>query len=118
MEEITDGYLLWKNGQVPPQTPTSQPTVEFDITIIDMYTLSSTLHVTLFDNEKTIPHLVARGYLPTSPVRPETAISLRTLEFYKLLRQRKASFGVESFTKVLCDLYGVSGFNIALGTLR
>jgi hypothetical protein len=76
--------------------------------LIDMFTQETRLPVVLPDNKVIVPHLISRGYLPTTPINPLVAISLRTLEFYKLLQQRKPSFSVEAFTKVLCDLYGVS----------
>ncbi|KAJ2922345.1 hypothetical protein H1R20_g14752, partial [Candolleomyces eurysporus] len=63
------------------------------------------LQVTLPDDETIVPHLIAWGYLPTTPIKPLVAISLRTLQFYKVLQQQKPSFSIEAFTKVLCDLY-------------
>ncbi|KAJ2923545.1 hypothetical protein H1R20_g13546, partial [Candolleomyces eurysporus] len=64
-----------------------------------MFSQQRQLHVSLPDNKTIVPHLIVQGYLPTSPIKPLAAISLRTLEFYKILRQRKPSFSVESFTK-------------------
>ncbi|TEB36285.1 hypothetical protein FA13DRAFT_1903597 [Coprinellus micaceus] len=65
-----------------------------------------TLTVVLPQHETLAPHLTAWGYLPTTPVNTSLAISLKTLQCYKYLCQRKASFSVEAFAKVLCDLYG------------
>ncbi|KAI0684178.1 hypothetical protein BC835DRAFT_1409208 [Cytidiella melzeri] len=45
------------------------------------------------------------GFLAKSPSKPTIAISLKTLELLYRLRQRKASYSIEAFTKVLCDYY-------------
>jgi hypothetical protein len=82
-------------------------TVDFDISIVDMYSLEHVLSVQVPNNEAAVSHLMSHGYLSTTPKNPSLAISLRTLEFYKHLRQRKPSFGAEAFVKVLCDLYKV-----------
>lgn len=41
------------------------------------------------------------------PINPSIAISLKTLDLYRIIRQRKPSFSFEAFAKVLCDLYTV-----------
>ncbi len=56
----------------------------------------------------TVVALAEGGYLAASPVSPTLAISFRTLEYFRQLRLRKASYSVEAFAKVLSDLYGVS----------
>ncbi|RXW14344.1 hypothetical protein EST38_g11508 [Candolleomyces aberdarensis] len=109
LDTITDQYLKWKSGVSLAEDLTTengaQLTVDFDISIVDMYSLQRALLVNVPDDEAAVSHLMARGYLSTTPKNPSLAISLRTLEFYKHLRQRKPSFGVEAFVKVLCDLY-------------
>ncbi|KAI0686688.1 hypothetical protein BC835DRAFT_1417541 [Cytidiella melzeri] len=47
------------------------------------------------------------GYLAKTSSRPTVAISLKTLELLYRLRQRKASYSVEAFAKVLCDYYQI-----------
>ena len=119
---LADLYIKWRGlvdgtspSEPPPQpvehavpsSSTTEPAVKFDMSVVDMYTLATVLPVELPQHEAIVPHLVTRGYLCTSPSNPSLAISLRTLEFYHRLRRRKASFGVETFAKVLCNLYGV-----------
>ncbi|RXW20413.1 hypothetical protein EST38_g5445 [Candolleomyces aberdarensis] len=113
IDDLATAFVQWKSSSSstspdPPITTPRQPLptdVKFDMEVIDMFTRETTLHVTLPDDETIVPHLIVRGYLPTTPINPLVAISLRTLQFYKVLRQRKPSFSIEAFTKVLCDLY-------------
>ncbi|KAJ2929278.1 hypothetical protein H1R20_g7813, partial [Candolleomyces eurysporus] len=111
IDDLATAFLQWKNSSsMSPTTPDGTgapqpPLLEFDMELIDLFSLERKLHVNLPDNKTIVPHLIAQGYLPTTPIKPLVAISLRTLDFYKILRQRKPSFSVESFTKVLCDLY-------------
>lgn len=51
--------------------------------------------------------LVLSGYLGTSPLQPDSAISIPTLELYRRIRLRKPSFSPQAFAHVICDLYGV-----------
>ncbi|RXW11468.1 hypothetical protein EST38_g14387 [Candolleomyces aberdarensis] len=111
VDDLATAFLQWKDlSSANPTAATAPhhpalPVVEFDMELVDMFSQERKLHVCLPDNETILPHLIVEGYLPTTPINPLVAISLRTLEFYKILRQRKPSFSVESFTKVLCDLY-------------
>ncbi|KAJ3524095.1 hypothetical protein NM688_g8622 [Phlebia brevispora] len=52
--------------------------------------------------------LMSLGYVAKSPSRPTVAISLRTLQLLYRLRQRKASFSMEAFAKVICDYYKIA----------
>ncbi|KAG0697180.1 hypothetical protein DFH29DRAFT_984382 [Suillus ampliporus] len=74
----------------------------FTIPMINIFTLS---------HEVTIPHsadsmsvvdsLLRAGYLSPTPITLTIAISLRTLEHYCLICNRKPSFSIEAFAKVL-----------------
>ncbi|KAG2128012.1 hypothetical protein DEU56DRAFT_872749 [Suillus clintonianus] len=80
----------------------------FTIPTINIFTLS---------HEVTIPHsadsmsvvdsLLRAGYLSPTPITPTIAISLHTLEHYRLIHNRKPSFSIEAFAKVLCDSYSL-----------
>lgn len=69
----------------------------------------STLQVPLTTTDDQYPNvpLMRLGFLPGTPLLPSTAISLRTLAFYKALRSRCPQVGIEPFVRVLCDLHGV-----------
>ena len=48
------------------------------------------------------------GYLAKSPTKPQVAVSIRTLELLYRIRNRKSSFSIEAFAKLVCDYYMVS----------
>jgi hypothetical protein len=113
---LTDTYLQWKASSsscedVVSASPMSVADTDHSFTIptINIFTLS---------HEVTIPHsadsmsvmdsLLRAGYLSPTPITPTIAISLRTLEHYRLIHNRKPSFSIEAFAKVLCDSYSVS----------
>ncbi|KAJ2933885.1 hypothetical protein H1R20_g3198, partial [Candolleomyces eurysporus] len=105
IDDLASAFLQWKNSSSTLSSANTNdagaplPTIEFDLELVDMFSQQRQLHVSLPDSKTIVPHLIVQGYLPTSPIKPLAAISLRTLEFYKILRQRKPSFSVESFTK-------------------
>jgi hypothetical protein len=121
---LTEAFLQWKYPQGPTTLPESHtpPTdslsphaidvdpVSYDFTIdcVDLYTLSTSIHVTRTASMTAAEALMNQGYLVTSPVDSTLAISVKTLELFRRFRCRKASLSVEAFAKVLCDLYAVS----------
>lgn len=52
--------------------------------------------------------LIQHGFLSDAPLRPTFAFSLNTLEFFRCLRNRKASYSLQAFTRTLCDLHNES----------
>jgi len=87
------------NGHDPP-TPT-----EVEIPIIDIYTLSISVKVSYTEDQTTASTLAGLGFIGNAPFHPSLAVSVKTLELYRILRRRKPSFSVEAFVKVICDLY-------------
>lgn len=119
---LASGYLVWKyKGPVPSTSEHSSPSPSststpspddgsgnFSIPVIDIYTLASTVHITRgTDSISPLDALILHGYLGNSPISPNVAVSVKTLELFRRLRLRKASFSVEAFAKVICDLYSV-----------
>ena len=81
----------------------------FSLDSINIYTLESSINVPRAeDSASPVEALVLARYLSPTPISPTIAISISTLELYRLLRLRKPSFSVEAYTKVICDLYKVS----------
>ncbi|OCH87603.1 hypothetical protein OBBRIDRAFT_690665, partial [Obba rivulosa] len=79
-----------------------------DISIINMYTLQSTVHISRgADSQSAVEVIAFHGFLAMTPVAPSLAISFKTLELFRRLRLRKPSFSVEVFAKVLCDFYTI-----------
>ncbi|RDX47631.1 hypothetical protein OH76DRAFT_1456691 [Lentinus brumalis] len=75
--------------------------------VIDMVTLEKRKCFPRAATQRTTTSIAESGFLPASPVDPSLAVSFRTLEYFRRLRLRKASYSVEAFAKVICDLYGI-----------
>lgn len=82
-------------------------TYDFDIDIVDMYSLARTAAIQRKATDTTVIAMAEQGYLATTPISPSLAITFNTLEHFRLLRLRKPSFSIEAFAKVLCDSYAV-----------
>ncbi len=105
---LAEDYMQWQcNGNSPSaELPPSEYDVEIDI--VDLFSSERVAVIHRHPDQELARALVVHGYLGTTPVRPELAISLRTLEHFRLLRLFKPSFSVEAFTKLLCYNYVVS----------
>lgn len=121
LEDLADSFLGWKYNITPPENNPAHPdpddsnhnavSYDFDIPVVDIYSLTTTAHIirTASSSAKSVASaLVAHGYLGATPEQPQIAVGLKTLELYRRIRARKASFSIEAFSKVLCDMYGVS----------
>ncbi|KAI0701463.1 hypothetical protein BC835DRAFT_1404505 [Cytidiella melzeri] len=51
--------------------------------------------------------LMRNGYVAKSPSKPTVAVSIDTLALLYRLRQRKPSYSIEAFAKVVCDYYNM-----------
>jgi hypothetical protein len=116
IEALADAYLHWYYpSDVPPvveastSPSTSDSTEDYDfvIDVFDIHTLATSTNISRSASTTITEALVLNGYLGTSPERPTLAISMKTLELFRKIRLRKASFSVESFSKVICDFYEV-----------
>lgn len=113
------------NNPSPPQTqgsghdntrfntPSPSISTEIEIPVIDVYTLSMSLKISCAEDQTTASTLAGLGFIGNAPFRPSVAISIKTLELYRVLRRRKPSFSVEAFVKVISDLYMVHNFYLA-----
>jgi hypothetical protein len=100
------------NGPPPhPPDPTHNgdpPTsLEVEILVIDIYTLSTSVKISCAGDQTTASTLAGLGFIGNAPFYPSVAFSMKTLELYRIFRRRKPSFSVEAFVKVVCDLYMV-----------
>lgn len=59
------------------------------------------------DSTSAALDLMRHGYIAKTPTYPEVAVSVTTLVLLFRIRQRKASFSIEAFAKVVCDFYTV-----------
>jgi hypothetical protein len=79
---------------------------EFDV--FDLFSLESQGRVVRqLDSVSPALDLMQNGYVAKTPGKPQVAVTVRTLELLYRLRNRKASFSIEAFAKVVCDYYSV-----------
>jgi len=93
-------------------SPTPPASAAAEISVINIYTLSTSIKISCVGDQTTASALAGLGYIGNAPFHPSVAISIKTLELYRILRWRKPSFSVEAFVKVICDLYVVCIFFI------
>ena len=87
--------------------PGTSTRLEVEVSVIDIYTLSTSVKLSCEEDQTTASTLVSLGFIGNAPFKPSIAVSLKTLELYRILRRRKPSLSIEAFTKVICDLYMV-----------
>ena len=101
---MTDALLKFNAGlDFPPLLDDNIP--NFTINVIDIYTLDVSTIILRQGHPSATVALVASGYIGTSPIHPQLAISIRTLELFRRLRLRQPSLSIQAFAKVICDLY-------------
>ena len=87
--------------------PSPSASTEAEILVIDIYSLSTSVKIPCMGDQTTASTLASLGFIGNAPFHPSVAVSVKTLELYRILRRRKPSFSVEAFVKVICDLYMV-----------
>ena len=104
-------HVLPSTIPTPPtdEVPPVVLNIEWELEVYDLFSLESTLKISR-DPSSVSPALdfIRHGYITKTTKAPNVAVSLRTLELLYRLRQRRASFSVEAFAKVVCDYYQVS----------
>ena len=94
-------------GDSPRSFDPPLPDINIEIAAIDIYTLSTSIkiRVSSVGTDTTASALAELGFIGNAPFKPSVAVSIKTLELYRVLRRRKPSFSVEAFVKVISDLY-------------
>lgn len=93
------------DGQ-PTVVPATQLSV-VTIDVIDIYSGATSANIPVSGDQTLAEALVMAGYFGTTPIYPSLAISLKTLELFRVIHLFKASFSVESFAKMVCYTYYV-----------
>jgi hypothetical protein len=109
LDPTRDGKAI---GTPDPTAPT-----EVEITVIDIYTLSTSVKFSCEGDQTTASTLAGLGFIGNAPFSPSVAVSIKTLELYRILRRRKPSFSVEGFVKVISDLYMVCTSFVTYSTI-
>ena len=81
---------------------------------IDIYTLSKSVKIRVSSGgtDTTASVLAAQGFIGNASFKPSVAVSIKTLELYRILCWQKPSFSIEAFVKVISDLYLISTYCI------
>lgn len=92
-----------------PQGVSEQPSLQPPVTIevLDLHRFYGQQNIQLaMDGNHLAPALVRLGLVPTAPTHPSFAITVRTLEFYRVACNRCPRFAIRNFVRTLCDLHG------------
>lgn len=96
-----------RSPSTPEQPASTAEDLDIKIIVVDLYTLALEAIIPHCHDQVMAIALVEAGFMGNSPISPSIAISLKTLDLFKIIRQQKASFSTKAFTKILCDLYQV-----------
>ncbi|KAG6848526.1 hypothetical protein H0H93_016281 [Arthromyces matolae] len=114
MEGITEAYIEWANrlgdsALVQGPVLSDDGDVESCITlrVMDAYHTYS-LSVNVCKEDVNVPAAIVRhGLLPTAPLKPHSAFSIRVMELFRISHLRCPHMTVEPFVKTLCDLHRI-----------
>ncbi|RDB30732.1 hypothetical protein Hypma_005887 [Hypsizygus marmoreus] len=114
LEPLADAYVAWRKNPssgTSSSASSSNGVYDFTIEVIDIYGLSrSALIPRAADSISASIALVQAGFLGSTPHSPSLAISLKTLELFRVIRLHKPAFSVEAFAKTICYFYSVIVF--------
>ncbi|KAI0692610.1 hypothetical protein BC835DRAFT_1277453 [Cytidiella melzeri] len=102
-----------RNDQAEPRRenePAVPPLADYSYTVnvFDITTLARVLTVQRHaDSTSLALDLMLHSYVAKSPSRPTIAVSVETLQLLYRLHQRKPSYSIEAFAKVVCDYYNI-----------
>ncbi|KAI0038722.1 hypothetical protein FA95DRAFT_1613160 [Auriscalpium vulgare] len=104
--QLLDVYLRWKYGTPEEQTE-STASQAFSVQVIGLSNYSESANIEQAPQEEPNVALVRHGLLGATPSTPTLAFSLELLEFYRQLRRRQPSYGIQSFAKTVCAFHGL-----------
>lgn len=112
MYAMTDEYMKWRASRGPAgwedtsfaSEPLEDNATTRSIRIIDVFRDSDSLFTKPNDKPVTAA-LFQRGLVPCAPERPSLAITVRTMEIFRLQRLRCPRLSIQSFVRFLCDMH-------------
>ncbi len=88
--------------------PPAPSDYDLELDCIDFFNPRSSVKIARTSRQTAAEALVCRGFLGGTPDKPTIAVSLDTLQLFYDIRQFKASYSVEAFTKMVCYKYKAS----------
>lgn len=133
MDELVVGYLEWKyppstthassSSAMPCTSPTasslplpSPPSTPQNVTnshpyTINVYDIIEKINTLTILRPSTSTNaavdFIKNGYLTKTPLAPNSALSIRSLELFHHMRLRKPSFSMDACAKMIADIYMV-----------
>ncbi|KAG6887198.1 hypothetical protein C0992_000143 [Termitomyces sp. T32_za158] len=113
IDDIVNAYMNWAalmgNNAFEAKPTPSQGLIETSLKLHVMDVFQSfpfTLGLTPTD-ANILAALLCHGLLPTAPLKPTFAFSIRVVELYRITNLRSPHFTIEPFVKSLCDLHRI-----------
>ncbi|KAG6824531.1 hypothetical protein H0H92_006579, partial [Tricholoma furcatifolium] len=114
MEGATDSYMEWANrmgdeGLTMGPSTSHNGSVEnaLALQVIDVFQTYK-YSIDICTGDVNIPAAIIRhGLLPTAPLKPSFAFSIRVMELYRTTSLRCPHLTIEPFVKSLCDLHKI-----------
>lgn len=75
------------------------------IRVVDVFRESDLTYSISADDPSIPAALIRHGAIPCSPLRPSVAVSIRTMEIFRLQRLRCPRLSIQSFVRFLCDIH-------------
>ncbi|KAJ7451074.1 hypothetical protein FB451DRAFT_1284595 [Mycena latifolia] len=115
MTTITDAYMDWSlkskdtgMGVLLEGEPDEMVLSHLPLLIIDVFTAYEA-DIPMFARDKFVASgLINLGLVPCSPYGPTVAITIRTLEVFRVTRLRCPRLGIQPYVRALCDIHGVA----------
>ncbi|KAH7904942.1 hypothetical protein BJ138DRAFT_1118930 [Hygrophoropsis aurantiaca] len=120
LDALTNAYMQWslargKNGvRGFFEERRCSPNIDLDINagqttikVVDIFCTASTTLAILPTDTFVASALVRQGIIPCSPISPTVGITIDTIDFFRVARQRNPHFSIQAFVKTICDLQGV-----------
>ncbi|KAJ7650541.1 hypothetical protein FB45DRAFT_1050479 [Roridomyces roridus] len=107
MPEMLLAYLRWFTWQTDPDPSPPVSEEPYKITVVDMFECCEKT-VILDPRGGTIAaSLIMAGLMPSAPLQPTVAVTVRVLEAYRIMHCRCPQLAILSFVKSFCDIHQV-----------
>ncbi|KAJ6550722.1 hypothetical protein B0H10DRAFT_2242599 [Mycena sp. CBHHK59/15] len=101
-----DGILGLAASYPPAEGVEVQQRIPVDV--IDIFSCSQQDLCIVDGDVRVASACVRRGWIPVSPWIPNTVITIRALEVFRVARLRCPRLGIQAFVRALCDIHGLA----------
>ncbi|KAJ6501846.1 hypothetical protein DFH09DRAFT_1102393 [Mycena vulgaris] len=111
---MADAYVQWQlsvsEGGLATEYELPEGSVVEEtrsIVVVDMFSCRDSQIEIIRGDAYVSAAFVRQGLMPISPYFPSVAISIRTLEVYRVAHLRCPRLGIQAWVRALCDMHGV-----------